>query len=96
MATVIVTLQQAGVHGAFGNQPVPAGPFRSEAITSSAASAAGTLVSRTGDVASVYCATAIYVNSGATASPTAGKYIPASTLIEIGLQRGHVLHVIDA
>lgn len=96
MATVYVTMQQAGVRGAVGNQPVAAGPFRSETITSSGTSAAGVLASRAGEVASVFCATAVYVNSGAAASPTAGKYIPASTMVEVGLQRGHVLHVIDA
>lgn len=95
MATVYVTLQQAGVHGAMGNQPVPAGPYRSETITSSATSAAGALTSRRGEVATVFCSTALYANSGATASPSAGKYIPAGVLTEIALQLGHVLHVID-
>jgi len=96
MATVIVTMQQAGVHGAQGNQPVASPPYRSETITSSGTSAAGALTARTGEVATIFCATAVYANAGATASATAGKYIPAGVAVDIGVPRGATVNVIDA
>ena len=96
MATVRVTLAQAGVMGAFGTQPVIAGPFRSETITSSASNAAGALVARNRDIAQVFCDTAIMVNVGAAASQTVGLYVPAGQYREIAMQEGATVNVIDA
>ena len=96
MATVRVTLAQAGIMGAFGTQPVIAPPFRSENITSSATSASGALVARNREIASIYCDTAIVVNVGAVASQTAGIYIPAGQYREVAMSEGSTINVIDA
>lgn len=97
MATVYVSLSQAGARGVNGaSQPVYAKPFRSETITSSGTTAAGALIAKQGDVATVVCATAVYANAGAAASATAGKYVPANVPIDIALSPGDTVHVIDA
>lgn len=96
MAVVYVTIQQGGMRGAFDDIPVSGKPFRSETITSSGTTAAGALVARRGDVATIFCATAVYANAGATASASAGKFCPAGIPTDIELDSGDVVHVIDA
>jgi hypothetical protein len=96
MATVYVSMSQAGARSKFGDVEILAGPFRSETITSSGTSASGALVARNLDVATIWCATAIYANIGAAASATAGVYIPAGMAYNLAVPAGAVVHVIDA
>jgi hypothetical protein len=97
MATVYVTIAQAGARGAYGEaQPLAGKPFRTETITSSGTSAAGALIAKKGDYATIFCATAVIANAGATASASAGKYCPAGIPTDIELDSGDTVRVIDA
>jgi hypothetical protein len=95
MATVIVTLFQA-MAGA-SNAPVRRGAARSETIASSGTAASGAFTSTTGEVAAIYCDTALYASVTGTAAAASGHYIPAATLVEIAFtQAGQSVSVIDA
>lgn len=94
MATVYVSVGQVGVPGP-GGAPVFRGSCRSETITSSGTSASGSLTGTTGDVAKVFCDTAVYANAGAAASASAGVYVAAGVAEYIGLQHGQTINVID-
>ena len=95
MATVYVSLGQAGAHSTHGGMPVFRGPGRSETITSSASNAEGALTANKGDVATVRCDSALYVNVGAAASTSAGYYVAANERFEIALEPGEKVNVID-
>lgn len=94
MATVYVTLSQAmGPNGA----PVRRGAGRSETITSSGTAASGALQSQTGDIATIFCATAVYASVVGTASASTGHYIPAGIAVDIAFaESGKSVSVIDA
>jgi hypothetical protein len=95
MATVYVSIGKAG-HYSNLHVPVMTGAVRSETITSSGTSAQGSLAAKQGDIAKINCATAIYVQTGATASATAGQYVAANETAWIGMARGERINVIDA
>jgi len=73
-----------------------AGRMRTETITSSGTNAAGALVAQAGDVAQVYCETAVIANAGAAATASVGVYVPPSYPIYISLSSGQSINVIDA
>lgn len=94
MASVYVTLGRTGNAGS--NQALAYyGQVRSEVITSSGTSANGSLAANEGEVAQVFCASAVYVRSGATVTPATGLYVPAGVPTYIGMVAGETLRVID-
>lgn len=94
MASVYVTLGRTGP-AANGQSLAYYGQTRSEVITSSGTSAAGALTAFEGEVAQVFCASAVYVRSGATVTPATGLYVPAGIPTYIGMVAGETLRVID-
>lgn len=94
MASVYVTIGRAG-HLSASTQPVFTGQVRSEVITSSGTSAAGSLTANTGDVAQIFCATAVYARAGGTVTPATGIYCPAGVPTYIGMVEGTTINVID-
>jgi hypothetical protein len=94
MASVYVTIGKAG-HLSMTHQPVYTGQVRSEVITSSGTSAAGTLQANTGDIAQIFCATAVYARAGGTVTPAAGIYCPPNVPTYIGMVEGTSINVID-
>ncbi len=97
MATVVLSFAQAGGIGANGAyMPVASKPLRTETVTSSGTTAAGSIVAQRGDFVTVFCDTAVIANCGAAASASAGKYCPAGIPTDIYPAAGDVIHVIDA
>lgn len=96
MATVQVSIGRAGARSINAIAPVFAGRVRSETITSSGTAASGLLTAGTGDIAQIYCATALRAATGSTASATNGVYIPAETVVWLGMNAGDTISVIDA
>lgn len=94
MASVYVTL---GKVGQIGNSQslVFAGQVRSEVITSSATTAAGTLTANQGDIAQIVCATAVYARAGGAVTPATGIYVPANLPVYLGMVEGTTINVID-
>jgi len=98
MATVYVTMSAFGTRGATGDAAmVVNGPFRSETITSSGTTAAGNMAAGKGEVATINCATAVYVTNAATptATATTGAYIPGGIPVSIAMNAGDKIAVID-
>ena len=91
MATAYVTLCDVGLY----NVPRGESP-RSETVTTSGTAASGALVANVGQVAMIYCATAVYARSGATVTPATGYYIPAATPTPFFMGAGAVVSLIDA
>lgn len=100
MATVHVTIGAVGVNNGYGSviHVYNGHDIRSETITSSGTTAAGSLTARKGQVAKISCETAVYANCGATptASATTGVYIEGGAPAYIMMQEGDVIAVIDA
>lgn len=92
MASVYVTLSAAGKP----NRPVFHGAQRTEKITSSGTAALGSLVAVPGDVASIFCETAVIATAVGTATQSNGLYIPAGIPREILMEPGAQISVIDA
>ena len=97
MATVYISMGLAGSNSATPGIPIYDRDARTETITSSGTTAAGSLAARTGDVATVFCATAVYAKLGAapTAAPTTGRYIPGGIPVDIKTRKDDVIAVID-
>ena len=97
MANAYVTFQQAGVRGQFGNVPVAIGPYQSEIIATSAASAVGTKIANKFDVATIVCATTVVAVAGAApvATMALGKVCFANCPTDIFLQPGDKIALID-
>lgn len=91
MATVRVTMGQVAGHSVFVS-----GTTRSEDIVSGATSARGSLLGSLSDIAQVYCDTAVYASTLATAAPATSLFVPAGTAAYIRLQPGERIAVIDA
>lgn len=70
---------------------------RTEVVTSSDTSAAGSLTANGLSVAVIFCETAVYVNSGAapTAALATGVYVPAGLPTAIAIKDGHKVAAID-
>lgn len=99
MASVKVSIGQVGARGQ-SNEVAAflAGTLRSEVITSSVASAAGSLVAVGNDFAVINSDGAVYVTAGADPTATAGVsvYVPADGERVIALRAGDKIAVIDA
>jgi hypothetical protein len=97
MASVIVSIGKAGQPSANGfNAPVFLGAVRTETITSSGTAASGALTANEGDIAKVFCATAVIASGEGAASASNGVYVEAGVAGYIGLRRGQTVSVIDA
>ena len=91
MATCYVTLADVGLYN------VPRGESsRSETVTTSGTAASGALTANVGQVALVYCATAVYARSGATVTPATGVFIPGGVQTPFYMGAGAVVSLIDA
>lgn len=98
MATVYVTFGQVGARATTGGTiNIMSGVLRSESITSSGASAQGTFTATAGEVAQIYCDTAVYVKVGSnpTAAAATALYVPPTTLVHMALSGGDKVAVID-
>lgn len=91
MASVIVTLGQIAVPNVYEGVSC-----RSETITSSGTAASGALAAAKGDIAQIYCDTAVYARSGATAAASNSVYCQAGVMQYIRMTEGAVVSVIDA
>lgn len=95
MATVYVSIGQAGMTTSAGGVSVWRGSIASETITSSGTAASGSLTAQPGQVAKVTCATAVYAAVKGTASATNGVYIAAGGVEYLGMDAGDSVSVID-
>jgi hypothetical protein len=85
----------AGAHSSYGTLPVWRGAARSETITSSGTAASGSLEAAKGEVAKVFCDTAVYASTQGTASATNGIYVAAGVAEFIACTTGDTISVID-
>lgn len=93
MAAVNVSIGQTANDG----RPIFHGRVRGETITSSGTAASGSLTAGPKDVARIDCASALRVTAdGTTASASNGLYVPAGVSVDIGMDSGKTLSVIDA
>lgn len=93
MATVYISMAPAGQK----QTDIHFGPGRSETITSSGTSAAGSLLARSQEAVTVFSATAVYATIGAnpTASTSVGYYVPAGIPKDIMMSKNDKVAVID-
>ncbi len=78
------------------NSPVRRGAGRSEVITSGATAASGLLTSTTNEIATIFCATAVYASVTGEAAPASAHYVPAGIPLDIAFtQTGQTVSVID-
>lgn len=91
MATAFVTIGPAVTRNVFNGESC-----RSETVTTSGTAANGALVAAVGDVAQIFCATAVYARSGNTASAGTGVFCPGGVPTFIGMTEGDVVSLIDA
>jgi hypothetical protein len=99
MATVYVSMGQVGARGLREDVEVyAAGSLRSETITSSGTSAAGSLAAVARDMVQVFCATSVYVTLAPTPVAAAGNSIlvPAGIPTHIAARVGDRVAVLDA
>jgi len=94
MASAYITMAQGGSVGR--GLPVTRGTHVTQKITTSGTAATGTSVAVDGDIASIFCASAVIVSPVGTASQTNGRYVPASTIVDIGMSAGQQISIIDA
>ena len=93
MATVYISIGKAAIDG----RNVFDGGVRGETITSSGTAAAGSLTAQAGDIAHIFCATAVRASvDGSTASASNGIYCPGGVAVQIGMHDGKTVSVIDA
>ena len=78
------------------NRPVYVGVMRTEKVATGASAVLAALVANPGDVASVFCATAIIVRVDGTATQTAGIYCPAGVSRDLAMPSGGRVSIIDA
>ena len=78
------------------NRPVYAGVMRTEKITTGASAVLGALVAGRGDVATVFCATAVIARIDGTVTQTAGVYCPAGVRVDLAMPSGGRVSIIDA
>ena len=98
MATVYATF--GSTHLDTGRKPKDifvGDTVRSEAITSSGTTASGALTAAANDTVLIYCATAVYANTGLapTASAATGAYVAAGEYYPLAIRAGHKVAVID-
>lgn len=91
MATVYVTMAYVN-----SRPEVFSGTGRTETITSSGTAASGSLQPGPGEVAQIFCDSAVIVNVNGTATATAGIYCPAGQQTFIRVPSGKTVSVIDA
>lgn len=91
MATAYVTIGPVVTRNVFDGAAA-----RSETITTGAASASGLLTAGPGDVAQVFCDTAVYARSGGTATDANGVFCPGGVSSYIAMAEGAVVSLIDA
>lgn len=96
MATVHVSMGHVGTPSLQGGVQVFARNVRSETITSSGTAASGALVAQAGQVAQIYCDTAVRASANGAASSSNGLYVPAATTGYLALSAGDTVSVIDA
>ena len=99
MATVYVSMGQVGARGLRDDVEVyTSGSLRSEEITSSGTSAAGSLVAVQRDMVQVFCASAVYVTLAPTptAAATNSLLVPAGIPAYIAANAGDRVAVLDA
>jgi len=94
--------------GQAGASSAPAGPnlpvwqndARSETITSSGASAAGSLEAQSKEILMIYCETGVYCHvspaPGTACTATNGRFVKPLIGADINLLKGDVVTVIDA
>ena len=92
MSDTYVSISSYGVP----NRNVFAGVMRTEKIATSAVAALGTLVAGRGDVATVFCTTAVMARVDGTVTQTAGIYCPAGVQRDLAMPTGGQVSVIDA
>ncbi len=102
MATVYVTMGKAGAasSAAGPNMPVWTNEARSETITSSGTSAAGSLEANSKEILQVYCETGIYVHvspaPGTACTATNGRFVKPLIGCDLKMLENDVVTVIDA
>ena len=69
---------------------------RSETVATSGTAASGALAATAGQIAMIYCATAVYARSGGTVTAATGVYCPAATATYIATVEGSAMSLIDA
>lgn len=90
MATAYVTLGPGSAYNVFHGENV-----RSEAVSTSGTAASGALTAAAGDIAQVFCATAVYARSGNTVTVATGCYCPAGIPTFIRMTPGDAVSLID-
>lgn len=78
------------------NRPVYSGVMRTEKLVTGAAAVLGALVANLGDVATVFCVTAVIARVDGTVTQSAGIYCPAGVPRDIAMPSGGRVSVIDA
>lgn len=91
MATAYVTIGPVVARNVFNGESC-----RSETVTTSGTAASGALAAANGDVAQVFCETAVYARSGNTASAATGVFCPAGIVTYLGMTEGDTVSLIDA
>jgi hypothetical protein len=91
MATAYVTIGPVVARNVFEGKL-----SRSETVTTSGVAANGAIVAAAGEVAQVFCATAVYARSGNSASTTNGVFCPGGVPNCIAMTEGDVISLIDA
>ena len=98
MATAYVTIGPVGAKSKNGvTQCFLGSGVQSETVTTSGTSAQGSLAATGGDIAQIFCDTAVYALAGAnpTASATAGIYVPGGQAAYLILNPGDKIALID-
>lgn len=90
MATAYVTIGPLTVPGILNGES-----SRSEAVTTSGTSALSTITANKAEVATIFCATAVYARSGGTAAAANGVFCPGGIPTAIGMTEGDAVALID-
>lgn len=91
MATAYVTLGPVETRDVFNGKSA-----RSETITTSGTAASGALIATVGDIAQVFCVTAVYARSGSPATGATSVFCPGGVSTFIRMTSGDVVSLIDA
>ncbi len=91
MATAYVTIGDAVTRNVYQGDAV-----RSETVGTSGVATSGALVALKGEIAQVFCATAVYARSGGTATPATSLFCPGGIPSNIAMTEGDVVSIIDA
>ena len=91
MATAYVTIGPVGAVKTFLGTGV-----KSETVTTSATTASGAIIAKSGDFAQVFCSTAVYARSGGAVTASTGIYCPAGYPTYIEMSEGKTISLIDA